>query len=58
MIDSNVYSLYFYPGVSGGPMTVDVDNQHYLAGITSFAIVCGWVVFVILAFFLNIVNKP
>ncbi len=26
-------------------MTVDVDDQHYLAGITSFAIDCGWVVF-------------
>ena len=24
-------------------MTVDVDGQHYLVGITSFAIGCGWV---------------
>ena len=38
---SKIINFNLDQGDSGGPLTVDVDGQHFFAGLTSFGMDCS-----------------
>ena len=40
-LSKHIMNFNLDQGDSGGPLTVDVDGQHFLAGLTSFGMDCS-----------------